>query len=127
MNARFPRSLRLAHDRQYQRVYAARRSRARGSIVVHAAANGLAFSRVGLSVGRRAAPRATDRNRIKRMLREAFRLSAGELPGGFDFVISARSRSVPELPVLRTVLMELARAATADAGRGHDNARSNAP
>ena len=41
--------------------------------VLHVAPAAASASRFGISVGRRSAPRAVDRNRIKRCAREAFR------------------------------------------------------
>src|SRR5436190_5114817 len=51
-------------------------------------ANGLAVTRLGLAVPRRAT--AVERNRIKRVVREAFRLRRAALPAGFDLVVSPR-------------------------------------
>jgi ribonuclease P protein component len=48
--------------------------------------NDLGFSRLGFVVSKRVLPRAVDRNRTRRVLREAFRLSQHEL-GGLDIVI----------------------------------------
>ncbi|GAB3746388.1 ribonuclease P protein component [Lysobacter olei] len=46
-------------------------------------------SRLGLAVSRKVDPRAVGRNRIKRILRETFRLHRGRLAAG-DYVVVAR-------------------------------------
>ncbi|MCA1906681.1 MAG: ribonuclease P protein component [Desulfarculus sp.] len=51
--------------------------------------NGLAFSRLGLTVSRRVGG-AVVRNRIKRRLREIFRRAGADLPRGIDLVAVAR-------------------------------------
>ncbi|HZR34046.1 MAG TPA: ribonuclease P protein component [Nevskia sp.] len=42
--------------------------------------NGLGHPRLGLAIARKAAPRAVDRNRIKRLIREHFRHNQRRLP-----------------------------------------------
>jgi len=56
---------------------------------VIACPNGLDHARLGLSVGIRAAGCAVNRNRVKRVVRERFRLSQQELPS-LDVVVNAR-------------------------------------
>jgi len=57
------------------------------SIFVHA--NELKRSRIGIIVGKKVAPRAVDRNRIKRLVRETFRQDRWRL-GSNDLVVLAR-------------------------------------
>lgn len=65
---------------------------ARGPLVVFAVRNVLKRSRWGLSVSRRVGT-AVARNRIKRLLREAIRLSQHELPAGYDVVIVVKAHA----------------------------------
>ncbi|MDK1031958.1 MAG: ribonuclease P protein component, partial [Planctomycetia bacterium] len=76
--------LRLQGD--FKKTYVARCRGSDGLLTVYACGNGLTFSRMGVSVGRRHGP-AVVRNRKKRLLREAYRLSKRELPAGYDYIL----------------------------------------
>jgi ribonuclease P protein component len=109
----FPRSRRLTHARQFEAVYAAKMQRAAGPFAIHALPNRLAYCRLGLSVGRRVGT-AVQRNRAKRLVREAFRLAQHSLPGpddkGLDLVVvvrPARPGSELDLETSRELLVEL--------------------
>jgi ribonuclease P protein component len=81
--------LRLQHERQFEAVYAAKVRETRGPLTIYAIANDLTHPRLGLSVGRKVGT-APKRNRIKRLLREAFRLMQHDWPRGYDIVINVR-------------------------------------
>lgn len=90
--AKFPRTRRLSGDAAFARVFGAKCSASNRHLVVYVRENGLPYARLGLSVGRRLGA-AVQRNRLKRLIREAFRLEAGALPAGFDLVCIPRPDS----------------------------------
>ena len=103
----FPRTRRLSKRAEYARVFEARVREARGPLVVYALPNGLAYPRLGVSLNR-AVGNAVRRNRIKRLLREAFRLHQHDLPVGYDLVITVRPHQpmiLAEYQKLLTALM----------------------
>jgi ribonuclease P protein component len=82
---------RLSRSGEFERVYREGRSHASRHLVVYAfpRADDEEDPRLGISVGRKLGG-AVERNRIKRLLRDAFWSTAGELTPGHDFVIVAR-------------------------------------
>ncbi|MSR68776.1 MAG: ribonuclease P protein component [Phycisphaerales bacterium] len=90
------RASRLSSAKDYQRVFARRTRTDLGFITIHAALNEVARPRLGLSIGSRVG-NAVRRNRVKRLVREAFRLTYSQLPRGVDLVVSARAH--PERPL----------------------------
>ncbi len=107
----FRRRHRLSHASEFQAVYGARVKKARGPLVVFGLPNGREECRLGLAVGKRAGPAVT-RNRIKRLVREAFRLRQHELPrskdGRYDLVVSVREPAGLTLTEVQCLLEELA-------------------
>jgi ribonuclease P protein component len=93
---RYSRKLRLQHALEFQAVYAGKVRESRGPLTVFALPNDLGHPRLGLSVGRKVGT-APKRNRIKRLLREAFRLMQHDLPRGYDLVINVRPHDVAML------------------------------
>ena len=82
---------RLSRSGEFERVYREGRSHASRHLVVYAfpRSDEEEEPRLGISVGRKLGG-AVERNRIKRLLRDAFWASAGDLAPGHDFVIVAR-------------------------------------
>ncbi|MCC7351500.1 MAG: ribonuclease P protein component [Phycisphaerales bacterium] len=83
---RLDRSRRLGGRANFAAVYQAGIKQMRGPLRIFARSNGLTHSRLGISISRRVGI-AARRNRIKRLLREAFRLSQETLPAGYDWVV----------------------------------------
>lgn len=106
MANRYPKRLRLLRASDFDRVFATRSTAADASLVLHGAANDLEHARLGLVVSRRLGG-AVERNRWKRLLREAFRLKQNELPP-LDLVCIPRGQCPPSLETLEASLLQLA-------------------
>lgn len=97
----------LRRPRDFERIYAAGHKTGDDHLLLFAFPNDLAFSRFGLSVSRRHGS-AVRRNKKRRRLREAFRLSQHELPQAFDFVLVPRQRDDSTLSDYQQSLKTLA-------------------
>ena len=114
---RFPRQFRIRSGSSFTRIYREGR-RARGELmIVVGAPNGLEHPRLGLSVGKRIWKSAVKRNRIRRVFRESFRLSAPDLPHLDLVMIPAVPKLEPDTPAAREELVRLARKVEAKLGR----------
>lgn len=104
--AGFPACMRIKRQRDFERTYATGRSAGDQVLKVVMVSNGLAFSRLGLSVGKRYGG-AIRRNRFKRLAREAFRLNRAQLPQGFDIIVIPRPQIEPSLEQVAASLVGL--------------------
>lgn len=76
-------------------------------------------ARFGFTVSKRAAKKAVERNRIRRRLREAVRLTAGEAHAGHDYVVVGRHAALSEpFADLKTNLAEALRRSAAAPNSG---------
>jgi ribonuclease P protein component len=89
---RLTRQQRLRSPLEFARVYELQQRASDEHLLVFAAVNDLGVTRFGLSVSRKHGD-AVVRVRLKRLLREAFRLSQHELPQGLDLILIPRQNS----------------------------------
>jgi ribonuclease P protein component len=74
---------------RFAEIHAAKVRRESGPLLIYALTNDLDHLRIGLSVGRRVG-NAVRRNRVKRRLREAFRLHRDAWARGYDLLVVVR-------------------------------------
>ncbi len=83
---KFNRELRIQAQDDFQNIFRSAKRVYLPPLVIHYQPNGLANSRLGLSVSKKRLRAATQRNKVKRWLREAFRTRPA-LSHQFDFVV----------------------------------------
>ena len=87
---KFSSSLKLNHI--FQRLYRTN-GQANGYLVLYARKNRTSTNRVGITVSKKLG-HAVVRNRVRRRLREVYRLNEEKFQPGWDIVIVARSKSI---------------------------------
>jgi ribonuclease P protein component len=108
MDQRAGKTRRVTTRSDIDRIFASGRRVRDRCVTLAGVPNGLSRSRCAVGVSKRHGI-AVRRNRIKRLCREAFRLSRGELAAGWDYMIMPRPGGRPTLAELRQSLVALAR------------------
>ena len=96
----------LRRPADFRRTFDRKRSVSDERLIVYACENGLGHNRLGLSVSRKVGS-AVVRNRLRRLYKEAFRLTKADLPKGLDLVIIPRGAVIPTLDELKQSLAKL--------------------
>lgn len=130
---RFPARHRLTHAREFDAVYDAKLRKSRGPLVVFTRPNDRNHHRLGLAVSARLGG-AVLRNKLKRLIREAFRLEHPDWQlairdqdppcAGLDIIVSVRGAKPLPLDDYRTLLRELVAEAATEWRRRNRRARS---
>ena len=107
MDLRLPKLLHLRRPSEFRAVYDFRCGASDAWLGLSVMPNGRDYSRVGLSVSKRYGG-AVQRNRLRRLYREAFRLGRHALPCGIDIVMTPRSPQEPTFAQVQTSLANLA-------------------
>ena len=98
-----PKNARLRHRAEFQRLLKAGEVFPGREVLIRRLANPCGHPRVGISTPRRYG-KAVRRNRLRRLVREAFRMLQGEL-GDYDFLVSPRKHL--EEPTLAGIVKDL--------------------
>src|SRR5437867_3945797 len=105
----YPKRLHLRRPVDFRLVYENKCSVSDEYLTICGRHNGLDHPRLGLSVSRRVGP-AVVRNRLRRLYREAFRLTRADIPAGIDFVLIPRGTRELTLDNLKISLVKLTHA-----------------
>lgn len=89
----FKKENRLTKNKEFDNVWQAGRSSFDKNLGVKAVKNNLKINRFGILVGIKVSKKATERNKLKRRIREAVHLQLKKLKPGFDVVIIAQPAS----------------------------------
>lgn len=82
----------MKENHLFRRLYAKGKSSAGATVAVYVRPNRLRRSRLGLTVGTKVG-KAVVRNRVRRRIREAYRIHEGQMTPGWDIVVVARQRA----------------------------------
>lgn len=83
---------RITNGGEFERAYKNGAISRSGCLIIRSLPNNLGYSRLGIAVSKKLFPGSVTRNRIRRLVREVFRLNKHRLPKGLDLIIGVRSK-----------------------------------
>ena len=107
-SATFPADSRLKRQAEFAAVFKRGKVAADDVLVVHALRGESCGAKLGLSISKKVG-NAPQRNRWKRLIREAFRLNQHQLPQRLWIVVRPRRGAVPEFHAIEKSLLKLSR------------------
>jgi len=102
----FPKHVRLLKKSEFSNVFDDAKRVHRAGVTLLVRANGLSHARFGLAVSKKQVRRAVDRNKIKRLARESFRLAQADL-ARVDIVLLVRGDPAKLVESLKCHLPQL--------------------
>jgi ribonuclease P protein component len=97
----------IKKNNEFKKIYKKGKSVAGRYIVVYVFNNRLSVNRIGITVSKKLG-NAVKRNRVKRIIKEAYRLNQHRFKTGYDIIIVGRSRSVTaKMPDVAACLQDL--------------------
>ena len=107
-SARFPATSRLKRQADFAAVFAGGKVATDSVLVIHAIRYLQAGTKLGLSISKKVG-NSPQRNRWKRLIREAFRRNTGQLPQHLWIVVRPRRGAVPDFHAIEASLLRLSR------------------
>lgn len=105
--ATLPRSVRIRGRNDFRRIFGRKLRASDRWITLYTDFGPAGHARIGIAASQRLG-NAVQRNRIKRLVREAFRRLRHELPAGTDWVVIPKPNSEPTLDDLQQSIRQLA-------------------
>lgn len=84
---------RLILSKEFNKAHRLGQSFSSGNILLKVRKNGLENTKIGLSIGLRFSPKAVERNRVKRWLREIAKKQLSRVKGNFDIVVMLKKEA----------------------------------
>ena len=106
---RLTKAERLSRQADFAAAYKDGKSYSEKLLKVYILKNGLLVNRLGINIQKSKVRASTDRNRIRRLLKEAYRKNKKYFNTGFDVVIKIKKieQALPKYNLLKTELVEL--------------------